>query len=368
MVRKALIVGAGIGGLSAAIALRRAGWQAEIYERAASPRELGFGVVLAPNAMAALRELGMADVVLARGFAPMSVRAELRRMDGTVLRRAEIATREALGGPLVIALRTALHGALLEAVGIDAVRLNSEAVGFTATEERVALQLAAGGIAKGDLLVGADGIGSVTRRTVHPSEPPPRSSGIVAVRGAVHGAAHHLGDLTGVYYLGPGVESFLVPLGVRDPAAVLAHMAPQFDATFRAVTLATEEMRFDELVDRDALPFWGKGAVTLVGDAAHPLLPHTGQGAAQAIVDAVQLGRALREDTDVEPALRSYEQERQHKTAILLAQGRRVARVMRSTNPVASYFRELAARMLPLDMALKVIVRINRRAGTDVRH
>lgn len=81
MARTALIVGAGIGGLSAGIALRQAGWHVRIFERADTPRELGFGLGLAPNAVAALRELGVADAVLARGFVPR--RGEVRRMDGT---------------------------------------------------------------------------------------------------------------------------------------------------------------------------------------------------------------------------------------------------------------------------------------------
>jgi 2-polyprenyl-6-methoxyphenol hydroxylase-like FAD-dependent oxidoreductase len=378
----ALIVGAGIGGLSAGIALRQAGWNVRIFERTASPRELGFGLLVAPNAIAALRDLGVADVVLARGFAP--VRGELRRMDGTVLKRAEFPPPEALGGPTVVALRPALHGALLEAVGLDAIALSSEATGFTATGGRVTLQLANGRGVEGDLLVGADGVGSVIRRTLHPTEPVPRWSGIVAVRGAVHGAQRHLGDLSAVYYLGPGVESFLVrasdsgiywalslahellPPGMRDPAAILAHMSPRFEATFRAVTAATEELRCDELVDRDPIPFWGRGVATLLGDAAHPVLPHTGQGAAQAIVDAVTLGTLLRAGADIERALRAYEQERRTKTAVLLAQGRRTARFMRIRNPVACYLREAVVRLIPVKPMVKLVARINRRAGTDI--
>jgi 2-polyprenyl-6-methoxyphenol hydroxylase-like FAD-dependent oxidoreductase len=169
--RTALIVGAGIGGLSAAIALRQAGWHVRIYERAASPRELGFGLSLAPNVIAALRELQVADVVLARGFVP--TRGEVRRMDGTVLKRAELPSPTALGGPMVMALRPALHGALLEAVGLDAIALGSEVAGFAEHGGRVTLQLAHGEIVEGDLLVGADGAGSVVRRALHPSEGPP---------------------------------------------------------------------------------------------------------------------------------------------------------------------------------------------------
>ena len=381
MIRTALIVGAGIGGLSAGIALRHAGWQIRIVERAVSPRELGFGLGLAPNAVQALRALGVADAVLTRGFAPR--RGEMRRIDGTVLKRAELPPK-ALGGPLFMALRPALHGALLDAVGGDALTLGCEASGFIIDGDRVALRLADGRTLDGDLLVGADGIGSVVRRQLHPAEPPPRSSGIVAVRGAVHGALAHLGHHDAVYYLGPGVESVLirasdtgiywflslarelVPPGMRDPAAVVAHMAPRFDATFNAVTSSTEDLRLDELVDRDPLPAWGQGPVTLAGDAAHPLLPHTGQGAAQALVDAVALGARLRDGAAVAPALRAYERERQPKTAVLLAQGRRTARLMRMTNPLGCALRELAVRATPVTPLLRLLVAVNRRAGTDV--
>jgi 2-polyprenyl-6-methoxyphenol hydroxylase-like FAD-dependent oxidoreductase len=383
MTRTALIVGAGIGGLATGIALRNAGWTIRIFERAASARELGFGLLLAPNAIAALREVGLADVVLARGWAPTA--GEVRRMDGTVLKRAEFPPAEALGGPTVVALRPALHGALLDAVGIDAIALDSSAVSFELDgDDRVTLRLADGRTADGDLLVGADGLGSIIRRRLHPSEPPPRPSGIVAVRGGVHGVVHHLGGMSGVYYLDRGVEAFLVrasesgiywalslaeelvPAGMRDPAAILAHMAPRFDSTYRAITSATDDLRCDELVDRNPLPFWGQGPVTLLGDAAHPVLPHTGQGAAQALVDAVTLGKALSRIDDVPRALRTYEAERRDKTAALLKQGRRTAWVMRSTNPVVCYTREIAVRLIPVKPFVKLFARINRRAGTDV--
>ena len=380
--RRALIVGAGIGGLSAAIALRKAGWDVRVFERAASPRELGFGLLVAPNAMAAARELGIAAVVLARGYRP--VRGEVRRMDGRVLKHMDGLPPDALGGPLVVALRPALHGALLEEVGLDTIALRSDVTGFTANGSRVTMHVAGGEQIEGDVLIGADGVHSVVRRALHPLEPPPRSSDIIAVRGAVHGAVHHLEGLSGVYYLGPGLEAFLVrasdtgiywalsltrelvPPGMRDPTAILAHMLPKMDTMFRAVTAGTEELRCDELFDRDPIPFWGTGPVTLLGDAAHPVLPHTGQGAAQAMVDAVTLGRALTGHVDVEPALRAYEQERLAKTAALVRQGRRTARVMRTMNPAACYMREIVVRLIPGKAILKVLAGISRRAGTDV--
>lgn len=388
MARSALIVGAGIGGLSAAIALRKAGWEVRIFERSTSLRELGFGLGLAPNAMAALGELGVGATVLARGCEPAS--GEMRRLDGTVLKRAQI-PRGILGGPFVIAMRTALYGSLLDAVGADTVMTGSEATGFSSNGRRVTLHLANGGSAEGDLLVGADGVHSVTRRQLHPAEPPARPSRIISVRGAVDGAVSHLGGVDGLYYLGPGVESAhirasatgvywffamaeeLVPEAIRLKAdsatakALLAHIAPKFDDTFRAITSATSDLRYDGvLVDRDPLPRWGDGVVTLLGDAAHPMLPHTGQGAAQAIVDAVTLGKMLTGDSDVEPTLRAFEAERMPKTAALVRQGRKTARFMRIRNPVACYVREAAVRMAPLKLTMKLYVRVNRRAGTSV--
>jgi 2-polyprenyl-6-methoxyphenol hydroxylase-like FAD-dependent oxidoreductase len=379
-----LIVGAGIGGLSAGIALRKAGWNIRIFERAQSPRELGFGLALAPNAMAALRELGLAEIVRSRAHTP--TRGEVRRPDGTVLKRAELPGAESMrGGPVVMALRPALHGALLDAVGMEAITLGSEATGFTQQGDRVTLHLADGNRVEGDVLIGADGANSVLRRALHPAEPPPRWSRIVAVRGGVHGVVHHLGGMSGIYYIGPGIEAFLVrasetgiywvlslanelvPSGMRDPKAILEHMLPRFDETYRAITSATDDLRCDELVDRDPIPFWGTGVVTLLGDAAHPVLPHTGQGAAQAMVDAVTLGQALTGGVSIEPALRSYERQRQQKTARLLGQGRRTASIMRTMNPVACAARELVIRMMPVTAIVRFLVKINRRAGTAVR-
>ena len=185
-------------------------------------------------------------------------------------------------------------------------------------------------------------------------------------------------------YLGPGLESVLVrasdtgiywflslarelvPAGTRDPADILAQMAPRMDATFRAVTSDTDELRCDELADRDPLPHWSAGVVTLLGDAAHPLLPHTGQGAAQAIVDAVALGQVLGDGANVADALQAYERERLPKTAALVAQGRRTARIMRTRNPIVCGLREVAIRLVPVKLVVKLYARLNRRAGTDV--
>ena len=356
----ALIVGAGIGGLAAAIALRKAGWQVRVHERAAAPRELGFALALAPNAMAALRELGVADVLAADGAAV--TKAEIRHPDGRVVRR--FSTQP--GGPMIVALRTALHGSLLEAVGGDMLRLGSEAIGYRASPQEVVLELRDGGQDAGDVLIGADGVGSIVRRRLHPAEAPPRPSGYCAVRGIAFDVGHNLGDLAAVAFLGDGVEAaaarasrnavywYLSLLaddlaGSRDPKAILEQTTRGFDPAFRAITGATtiEDMRFDQLFERDPLPSWGSGRVTLLGDAAHPVLPHTGQGAAQSLEDAVALGLALSRNWGIGQSLREYERIRSRRTRRFVKLGPRIARVTTTRNRVVQWSRTLAIRVLP---------------------
>src|SRR5262245_30900355 len=132
--RTALIAGAGIGGLAAGLALRRAGWQIRIFEQSPEPRAVGFAIGLAPNAMAALRELGVDGSVRAQGIAP--ARAEVRRPNGQVLRRVDLSFLEAsLDQNTLVILRTALHGALLDAVGREHVKVDREVIGFSIEQD-----------------------------------------------------------------------------------------------------------------------------------------------------------------------------------------------------------------------------------------
>jgi 2-polyprenyl-6-methoxyphenol hydroxylase-like FAD-dependent oxidoreductase len=359
--RTALIAGAGIGGLAAGLALRRAGWRVEIHERAANPRELGFALALAPNAMAALGELGLAETMVAEGVA--TTKAEVRRTDGRLIRAFAVHA----GGPMVVALRQVLHGALMNAVGSDALVLDSEVTGIAATATGVSIALKDGRTSRGDVLIGADGVGSVVRRHLHPLEPPPCPSGFCALRGVAYGVGDRLGDLAAVGYLGHGIEGAtarashnavywylsLIAGDLRGdrrmPKEILDRQTGAFDSSFRAITSATQpgDMRFDELFQRDALSHWGTGRITLVGDAAHPMLPHTGQGAAQALEDAVALGLALGPQGDVEPALRRYERVRTRRTRRLVKLGPRIARITTTRNPLVTMLRTTAVRWLP---------------------
>jgi 2-polyprenyl-6-methoxyphenol hydroxylase-like FAD-dependent oxidoreductase len=356
--RTALIVGAGIGGLAAGIALRRAGWNVRVYERAARPRELGFGLLLAPNALAALHELGVADAIIREGSVNGWI--DIRRMDGTLLRRLNAP----LGGPSMVALRSTLHGALLAAVGNESLRLAREVTGFRATADGVSLQLADSVTDTGAMLIGADGVSSVIRRALHPHEAPPRSSGYTAVRGVAFGAGKALGDRSGIAYLDRGIEAAAMRAATdavywyislqsqhvkgTTAAEVLQRRLATFDRPFREIVggTAPEDMRLDELIRRDPLDAWGAGRVTLLGDAAHPVMPHTGQGAAQALEDAVALGLALAHG-DLEAALRRYERVRSRRTRSFVRLGPRLARLTTTTNPAIIALRTAALRLLP---------------------
>jgi 2-polyprenyl-6-methoxyphenol hydroxylase-like FAD-dependent oxidoreductase len=357
--RTALIIGAGIGGLACGLALRRRGWTVRVYERAPEARTLGFGLALAPNAVAALHELGVADAVVSNASQVSGV--EIRRTSGDILRRFTVP----VGMPSVVALRPALYGALLSGVGADAIHLNHHAVGFEERQDGTRVKFADGSEAEGDVLIGADGIGSVVRAFVHPGEPAPADSGFCAVRGVSFGVSDRLGDLSGVAYLDEGVEAAMVrassdavywyvslrarDVRQRDVGSILATLSPRFESAFNEIVEAAlpDDRRFDALATRAPLEHWGRSRITLLGDAAHPMLPHTGQGAAQALEDAVALGLVLGKPTDITHALRRYEAVRMRRTHRFIALGPRIARITTTTSPIINAVRTAGIRMVP---------------------
>jgi 2-polyprenyl-6-methoxyphenol hydroxylase-like FAD-dependent oxidoreductase len=389
--RSALIVGGGIGGLAAGVALKRAGWTVRIFERAANLREVGFALGLAPYAVDALRNLGVADAVLAEAATPAlmaaptggRLTAELRRSNGRVLRRLSLDLAALPQGNLpALVTRPVLHGALLQAVGGETIATESEAVAFEIEDSHVRLQLANGMSATGDVLVGADGVASVIRRQLHPQEAAPRPSGYFALRG-VSPAVHLLDGRHFILYFGPGIEVGVVQAsatmvywyvslladevrrGALEPEAVLRRFTADVDEQFRAIAAAAVDMRLDELFVRDPLPKWGTGPVTLLGDAAHPMLPHTGQGAAQALEDAVALGRALGSPGNRLAALRQYERERAPRAYAVVRTGPRIARLATTRNPLVGFVRNTAIRLsllIPQPLLLRALL-----PGADAR-
>ena len=240
------------------------------------------------------------------------------------------------------------------------------------------LTLADGRRERGDVLIGADGLGSAIRRGLHPADPPPRDSGLCAMRGVVRGVTAHLGGLSGAVYLGRGCEAAMVQAGgdaiywfVSVRASTLASAAPDAPAiaqallarlppSFRAVAdvSSPDDLRYDVLVDRDPIAAWGSGPVTLLGDAAHPMLPQTGQGAAQALEDAVALGAALAVPGAGAAALRTYEQLRAARTAAIVRRGRRLAAIVAMDGAIVDWLRASVIRATPARVLAAAMLRV----------
>jgi 2-polyprenyl-6-methoxyphenol hydroxylase-like FAD-dependent oxidoreductase len=358
-----VIVGAGIGGLAAAIMLRRAGWDVRVLERAHSPRELGFALALAPNALKALREIGLAETVVREGAEVHTF--EVRRADGALMKRVNFRDT----GPdtrSVVTLRPALHGALLAAVPPDALLLGHEVIDVAIRADEVSVTLADGRALAADVVIAADGVGSAIRRRLHPGEAPPRPSGYHALRGVTYGAADQMEQVNVAVLLGDGIEAGFARASATavywyislvdehtkagDTAAqVLARSTRAVDPRFAAIAHAArpEDMRLEPLLLRTPIAEWGRGRVTLLGDAAHPVLPHTAQGAALALEDAVALGLVLGRQGESDAALRFYERVRSKRTRPVVRAGPRIAALTTTRNRVKIAVRNAAIRLLP---------------------
>ena len=357
---EAVVVGAGIGGLAAAAALRRTDWEVTVLERTAELRPLGAGLSIWPNGVAALRSLGAGEVA----DSPRVPRSDgaLRRADGRPLAGfdpAEIERR--FGAPLAGVHRGDLQDALLAAAGppprtgAGVAEVGSGRVRLGSGEEIAA-----------ELIVGADGLHSTVREwTIGPEEPV--DSGIVAWRGV----APSEDDVPAGEWWGAGCVAGLLPLagartywyvayrGEEDDAAELERRLAQFGAPVRATVAGTagEDRLSHRLFDRAPAERWSRGPVTLLGDAAHPMLPFLGQGACSALEDAVALATALEASSNVEDGIAAYEAARQPRTERLVKGSRAAARAALLEPPALRALRDFAVAHTPQAMRMRQVSR-----------
>ena len=362
---RVIVIGAGIGGMTAAFALRRKGIDVEIFERARELTEAGAGISLWANALKALYQLGLREALDAHSF--VSEEGALRTADGTILTRTsarEMAAR--IGLPVMVFHRADLLAALRAGAGGIPIHLARECREVVQDDGAVTVRFANGGEARGDAVIGADGLRSAVRERLGiPGEV--RYSGYTAWRGVV--SVRTSGLLAGET-IGYGQRFGLVPIsrdrvywyatdntpeGQRDtPEREKARLALMF-ATWHAPipeliagTDAAAILRND-IVDRDPSGRWGAGRVTLLGDAAHPMTPNLGQGGCQAIEDALVLARCLAESrgSDLAGALRRYESERIPRTSSIVKASRRVGQLFQIESRPLCALRNLAVRLTP---------------------
>ena len=370
--KKVVVAGAGIGGLTAAIALRRAGFEVAVFERTVELREVGAGLLLAANAQKALGQLGLARAV-ARLGTPASA-GEVRSWRGEVLMSIPAAELEKkVGTPSAAVHRADLQALLAREVGEDGLRLGLEVEGFEQDESGVKVFFAGGGEERADVLVGADGLRSRVRaELLGPEEL--RYAGYTSWRAVVEPKEELLpwgrgfeswgrGARFGCAHIGRGriywFATANAPAGgvdgpVGDPAGPKAALLRRFGNWHRPIRdliEATEEGTIlrTNIYDREPLgESWGKDAVTLLGDAAHPMTPNLGQGACQAMEDAVVLARCLAaRNAGTADTLRRYERLRSARVAMVARRSRRIGMVGQVANPLLCRLRDRALAVIP---------------------
>lgn len=374
---KIVIAGAGIGGLTAALALKNSGFEPEIHERSDLAAESGAGIQLSPNAVKVLFALGLREPLEAVGFEPKAVR--LRSFSSARLiayRPLGPFSTDRYGAPYLHMRREALHSVLRTAVADRGIPLltGSEVRGFETTAAGV--EVASGsGTLSGDLLVAADGIHSGLRSNFAADEP--RFTGMVAYRAVVPTAAlpAKLVEPTATVWMGPGrhLVHYYVDQGEqvnlvavvesdawreeswRTPAEA-SELLDAFSGWHRKVRTLLEaagDCHKWALFDRPSLPRWSDARVTLLGDAAHAMLPFLAQGAAMAIEDAWVLSRVLehREDDAPTAALEQYQQLRRMRTDKVAEASRQQGEMFHLHAPGARLARDLrlgiGCRLLP---------------------
>ncbi len=332
---KIAVIGGGIGGLSAAVALRRAGFAVDVYEQAPELTEIGGGINMGPNAARILYRLGLGAGLDRDGVRPVESH-QRRWQDGRTLQRVALnpLCERLFGAPHLTIHRADLLAALAAGFPAEHVHLGHRLAGLADRGDGAEAWFENGLYIKTDVLVGADGIHSAVRAALF-GEEEPRFAGCVAYRGlAPAGDVADLGlELGSQSWVGPGAHlvHYFVSRGRllnfvgwtehdtwnredwTDRATIERALAAfeGWHPQIRRIIAAAETCFIWALFDRDPLPHWSVGHATLLGDACHPMYPFMGQGAAQAIEDGAALAACLAAGAD-DPAaaLRHYERLR----------------------------------------------------------
>ncbi|WP_051836590.1 FAD-dependent monooxygenase [Streptomyces sp. NRRL F-2580] len=365
--RDAVVAGAGIGGLTAAVALHRRGWRVTVCERAPGPTAVGAGIVLAPNALRAFDAIGF-DVTRAVGRAVPAAMG-LRRADGRWLSRADTAALAArYGGPPLAVHRSALADALAAALPEGTIRYGVAVDSVADADGSPVVRTSDGDLGGADLVLAADGIHSPLRRRYFPDHPGLRYSGETAWRTVLPAAEDRAeavtaetwgrGERFGVVPLADGrtyvYATAVVPEG-RRPADVRTELLRRYGTWHDPIPALLELIDPAAVLQHDLydlaapLPRFHHGRLAWLGDAAHAMTPNLGQGGCQAIEDAVVLAHLLdrARGTDVPAALAAYSAARCARTDAIRVRARRAGRIAVLTHPVAVAVRDLAVRATP---------------------
>jgi FAD-dependent urate hydroxylase len=359
-----LIIGAGIGGLSTALALQQAGFAVRVFEQTKQIREVGAGLTLWANAVRVLLDLGQADLVQ-RLALPETTLSGFYTARGKPLLLFPPQTVEAqFGEPTVVIHRAEFQAALRDQVQPDTICLDKHFIGFEQDEAGVTACFADGERIRGSLLIGADGIHSRVRQQLFPQQSQPHYAGYTAWRGIATGVdSSIMGELWGC-----GMRFGIVPLtqgrvywfatrnapenAVENPQGRQKELLELFQGWHPSVislieaTEASTILRND-IYDLQPLASWSMRRVTLLGDAAHAMTPNMGQGACQALEDAQVLADTLRQSQPDAQALLSYQQKRLARASMIVTRSRQIGTVAQWENSLACWLRDHLLMLIP---------------------
>lgn len=369
---KVIIAGGGIGGVSAAIGLAHQRHGVEILERADGPRVAGAGISLQPNAFQALQELGLDQAVIE--LSESAADARLLHSSGRLIQSFDFRRYQTEHS---FAPHTIHRAALLEAM-LAAAKDADVTINFGQCLETVhdhgntvEVVLASGETQSADVLIGADGINSRVRAILHGDEPK-RYSGYVCWRGIVQEpeVVDRVDTMTEMW--GKGMrfgfmkcsESqvyWFATMSTADRSGNIADWKSNFSQWAAPVPdllkhTPHDQIVFNDISDRSPIFPWGRGRVTLLGDAAHPMTPNFGQGGAQAIEDSVVLSKLLRREADPVWALREYERHRHPRTKQLVDASRQYGAIAQGGSILSRLVRSQVLPRLP-DAVMQKAVR-----------
>ncbi|MUL81321.1 MULTISPECIES: FAD-dependent monooxygenase [unclassified Mycolicibacterium] len=370
------VVGAGIGGLTAAIALRAKGIDVEIYEAAPEPRATGTALGIAGNATKVLRALGI-DLATDAHCSALE-HFDLRTARGPLIRALPgSAITAELGHPFVSIHRNELIGTLREAAAGIPIHYGAEVVDVGVDRGRARAVCADGTEVLAEVLIGADGFRSAVRSTVA-GDQPPNEYGYVCWLATVRFTHPRMVPGYTGHYWGRGQRFGLIDIGggmaywwgtknmpaaaARDWHSDKADIVAVFDGWADEVVEAIGRTPADAIIsvpgqDRPILKHWGSGPVTLLGDAAHPMLTSRSQGASSAVEDGYVLAEALARVPIAVDALRAYEDRRRGRTRMLVRSSRRLNRLEQAQNPVACAMRNFGMRHAPMRSMIRQTTR-----------
>lgn len=360
----ALIIGGGICGLASAHALKKAGVDFLLFERANELREVGAGLTLWSNGIKALSKISLAEAAIAAG--QKCKHFEFITQRGRSLGQVDINALSSLAGnPSISIHRMRLMQVLENQIDYSQVHLAHEFESFVQTENGITAKFTNGSSYSGDFILGCDGFHSKLRQWMHPHTAQ-KYAGYTCWRG-VCAVPPNLVPPGGVlHYLGKGSQIGLLDVGQQQLCwyvtanakegsqnfgeerkhAVLESVKDYPEAVRSAIELTkAEAVLLNDIYDRDPVMKWASERVLLMGDAAHPTTPNLGQGACMAIEDAVVLGECFASSSNYADAFSKFTSMRQARTARIVLSSRKIGFVSQLENPLARMFRDESIKL-----------------------